>query len=1282
MTGYLDTILVPHFRKFFKPLTFITHVEKIHYPPPYIYSGLIFNSLVFAFLSLFLLTTTSLSAQEVFISEIYFHPNNFFVQLEEQQSQAAGTTNDAWQQTISTTSNPAVVRFKNLPVGGGALKLSADMMSVGEVCEDQLSVGLSAPNTCPCQVDTIVYEQLLNGNLYDLKTKVHFFADGPARLRLNLSNGLSQERLVDFSPATFLFEEMICTGTPMTIETYILEGDCGDQVGAKTVVLREPLNCDGGLDEEVYCPEDCPIRIGEDYRITMTQEQIQEQISRCDDTENIKLCYQWKLGDDIIETDDICTPSLEVCPEKTETYIRVVTDNCGYILAEEEYTIEIHRMEVNITPNPIGLCPEESVELDAGKFYESYLWSTGADTRKITINSPGLYSVTVTSEQGCKASAEITVTDYQAPNAIKDLLEGEGFMCIPIAIDPDGFTSNPVISRNFIEDISEDIRFSIAEGEGFISSQELGTWLDEFLASSDSYSCATSKRGLISSNSNFCSSDYPPNLLDHQNELFEGIDLGYWFHIWEGEDNEGCLFVRVITPAQETYSPESEQMDFINELLTSIANDSDTYGFSSKQEQMMNTLFGLTLNNYVDTIPIALDNTIVDAIYPELGAFLPLSTACTATDEASIGIAPSALPVWIPAGTSPAYGVNPAYNQVIDERALTRFTIYEGEHKGLHRAAIKAGCLTQNEQIFLGYYNINKSDYYTFSTSNVSENPIEVQYGVKESLPCPDTYFNIFTGDYTYSGTPNEKAEGNLVAEFNDPILAEEPDIYTIYTCAAEIAEYAVNHPIAFDLNPSNHPSGISDGWELHVKNATGGITRLYVRFEANVDIPTYYEWNPCSVNWELLDASVPTEQMHFLNVLVQVAKDNVHTGLDIVGLIPVLGEIADVANAIIYTIEGNYVDASISAVSATTAAGWVVLYRTNKIVIKDEAGRVISTLPKVFKNSSTTSHILAHNFLQKLRDNGLSQTEANTLFKWLWRDENIEILKKFNSPPPERDYISAWKALQVNGHQVYEPVWKNNDNLDFMADYLFRVPSDFTTVKNGLLGATIKQNWVDLFRIEDKIKTQGLTNKGIVSLTKLNSISWAKDYAEQLLGRLNLIKNDNGITSSSLRKWDKIEAKNNVSGEVAIVANEADFVKNEHTLIIDIRYLDNVNSFGALNQKILDNRTITHPNGVIEVQYVAENFTQALFHELGHRLTPKLSDTALEDFTNMNVASSIHYDPELYQELSALSSGAVSSNLYEALAEIFTSYKKNADSISEDLKEYFSAYIEEFDMD
>lgn len=77
---------------------------------------------------------------------------------------------------------------------------------------------------------------------------------------------------------------------------------------------------------------------------------------------------------------------------------------------------------VRATPEPritsqstVYLCGEENTIFDAGVF-ASYLWSNGSTERFLTVDTPGAYSVTVTSSEGCSAtSPEVTVERHALP---------------------------------------------------------------------------------------------------------------------------------------------------------------------------------------------------------------------------------------------------------------------------------------------------------------------------------------------------------------------------------------------------------------------------------------------------------------------------------------------------------------------------------------------------------------------------------------------------------------------------------------------------------------------------------------------------------------------------------------------------------------------------------------------------------------------------------------------------------------------------------------------------
>ncbi|MBW1656637.1 T9SS type B sorting domain-containing protein [Flavobacterium quisquiliarum] len=54
----------------------------------------------------------------------------------------------------------------------------------------------------------------------------------------------------------------------------------------------------------------------------------------------------------------------------------------------------------NLIPDTIVLCENETVLVDAGNGFDSYLWSNGATTSSIVINQPGNYSINATSKYG------------------------------------------------------------------------------------------------------------------------------------------------------------------------------------------------------------------------------------------------------------------------------------------------------------------------------------------------------------------------------------------------------------------------------------------------------------------------------------------------------------------------------------------------------------------------------------------------------------------------------------------------------------------------------------------------------------------------------------------------------------------------------------------------------------------------------------------------------------------------------------------------------------------
>ena len=77
--------------------------------------------------------------------------------------------------------------------------------------------------------------------------------------------------------------------------------------------------------------------------------------------------------------------------------------------SRDTINIEFNSIPVVDLGNDTALCTGESLYLDAGAGYASYLWSTGHSTQDLTVDTTATYSVTVTSIEGCEGSGDINV---------------------------------------------------------------------------------------------------------------------------------------------------------------------------------------------------------------------------------------------------------------------------------------------------------------------------------------------------------------------------------------------------------------------------------------------------------------------------------------------------------------------------------------------------------------------------------------------------------------------------------------------------------------------------------------------------------------------------------------------------------------------------------------------------------------------------------------------------------------------------------------------------------
>ncbi|MCB9267923.1 MAG: hypothetical protein H6558_23110 [Lewinellaceae bacterium] len=146
---------------------------------------------------------------------------------------------------------------------------------------------------------------------------------------------------------------------------------------------------------------------------------------------DLEYCYHW-----IPETglDDPESARPNATPQETTTYQVFVTTSQGELVAEDEVTVTVNTVEVRILPEypslcyrmipasntrrnadtegnrPTGIsCTQDYVDLSLDGVFVTANWSNGSSGDNIVVDEPGFYSVIVTDENGCEASAQVEV---------------------------------------------------------------------------------------------------------------------------------------------------------------------------------------------------------------------------------------------------------------------------------------------------------------------------------------------------------------------------------------------------------------------------------------------------------------------------------------------------------------------------------------------------------------------------------------------------------------------------------------------------------------------------------------------------------------------------------------------------------------------------------------------------------------------------------------------------------------------------------------------------------
>ena len=109
----------------------------------------------------------------------------------------------------------------------------------------------------------------------------------------------------------------------------------------------------------------------------------------------------------------------------TSYYVRAEkTPGC---FAFDTIRIFVHHSPPILLGNDTSFCQGQNITFDAGPGFSSYLWSTGAASRTIVVNTSSNYSVVGTSVEGCKSFDTIRVLNVYANPAVN--LDNNNKLC-------------------------------------------------------------------------------------------------------------------------------------------------------------------------------------------------------------------------------------------------------------------------------------------------------------------------------------------------------------------------------------------------------------------------------------------------------------------------------------------------------------------------------------------------------------------------------------------------------------------------------------------------------------------------------------------------------------------------------------------------------------------------------------------------------------------------------------------------------------------------------------
>jgi gliding motility-associated-like protein len=225
-------------------------------------------------------------------------------------------------------------------------------------------------------------------------------------LRLYLTINPKQHTTIDTT---------ICEGQP-----YFAGGSNQTTSGTYTDVLQTYLGCDSTVTTNLVINKKPKPDLGPDRGLCIGNHEVLAP--------GAFASYQWQNG--------TTAPTFPV--NSTGLYWVTVKDFNDCVATDSLLVDAIIPLPANFLPPPDTVCQYEEVTLRPSGNYKTYTWSTNATTSSILATDPGIYSLTVTDNDGCVGKDTTEIIHTICPIAI----------LLPSAFTPNGDLLNDVFKAS------------------------------------------------------------------------------------------------------------------------------------------------------------------------------------------------------------------------------------------------------------------------------------------------------------------------------------------------------------------------------------------------------------------------------------------------------------------------------------------------------------------------------------------------------------------------------------------------------------------------------------------------------------------------------------------------------------------------------------------------------------------------------------------------------------------------------------------------------------------